>query len=81
MNTRALLILCAMLFALAACATTHPAAIPTVALSNSASAFDHNSLVGQPAPSFTLADTDGQSYTFNPNDGKKHVIVFYMGYL
>jgi len=60
--------------------TAAPTAAPTVALSNSQSTFDHNSLVGQPASSFTLMDVGGQTYTFTPNDGRKHVIVFYMGY-
>ena len=57
-----------------------PTAASTVALSNSQSTFDYNSLVGQPASSFTLMDVSGQPYTFTPNDGRKHVIVFYMGY-
>jgi cytochrome oxidase Cu insertion factor (SCO1/SenC/PrrC family) len=82
-----------LIIALVACALTElaapapaptpsavPTAVPTVALTNNASTFDHNSLVGQSASSFTLMDATGQPYTFTPNDGRKHVIVFYMGY-
>ena len=57
-----------------------PTGAPTVALSKSESTFDYNSLVGQPASSFTLMDATGQPYTFTPNDSRKHVVVFYMGY-
>lgn len=56
------------------------AVFPTLALPNSASTFDHNTLAGQAAPAFTLPDASGQAYTFTPNDGRKHVVVFYMVY-
>ena len=76
---------CALL-ELAAPASTPAGAIPTVAgfptlgLPNSASAFDHNTLAGQTAPAFTLPDAGGQAYTFTPNDGRKHLVIFYMVY-
>jgi len=57
-----------------------PLAFATVALPNSASAFDANSLVGKSAPEFALPSADADSYVFRPNDGRKHVIVFYMSY-
>ncbi len=81
-----LLTILGMLFVLA-CALTDigapaptPLSFPTVALPNTANTFDHNSLVGQPAPAFTLTAANGQPYTFTPNDSRKHVIVFYMAY-
>ena len=61
--------------------TTTPLVFPTATLPNSANAFDVNSLVGQPAPEFMLPSASGDSFTFRPNDGRKHVIVFYMGYV
>ena len=61
--------------------TTTPLVFPTVTLPNSANAFDVNSLVGQPAPEFMLPSASGDSYAFRANDGRKHVIVFYMGYV
>lgn len=37
--------------------------------------------VGQPAPDFTLEDTDGRSITLSDFRGKKSVVlVFYRGY-
>ena len=56
------------------------AAFPTLNLPNSASTFDHNTLAGQAAPAFTLLDASGQAYTFTPNDGRKHLVIFYMVY-
>lgn len=55
-------------------------AFPTVALPSSASTFDNNTLAGQPAAAFTLPDANGQPYSFQPNDGRKHLVVFYMVY-
>lgn len=42
-------------------------------------AQDVNTLVGQPAPSFTLADSEGQSYAVTPGRGRPIVLVFHMG--
>lgn len=36
--------------------------------------------VGKPAVGFTLQNANGQAYTFDPGDGKNHLLVFYMGY-
>ena len=55
-------------------------AFPTVVLPSSASTFDHNTLTGQAAPAFTLSDANDQPYTVTPNDGRKHLVVFYMVY-
>ena len=35
---------------------------------------------GDQATAFSLPDQYGNTYTFTPGDGKKHVLVFYMGY-
>ena len=71
---------CALLEAPAPAPTPTARAFPTLALPNSASAFDNNTLTGQPAPEFTLPDANGQAYTFAPSDGRRHVVVFYMFY-
>lgn len=42
-------------------------------------AQDVNTLVGKPAPSFTLADSDGNSYTVTPGQGRPLVLVSHMG--
>jgi hypothetical protein len=42
-------------------------------------AQDVNTLVGKPAPVFTLADSDGVSYTVTPRQGKPIVLVSHMG--
>ncbi|MBI3732356.1 MAG: hypothetical protein HY259_02725 [Chloroflexi bacterium] len=57
-----------------------PTNFPTPALPTTESAFDHNTLVGQAAPAFTLSDANDQPYTFSPGKGRKQVIVFYMVY-
>lgn len=38
-----------------------------------------NSLVGDPAPTFTLGDSEGTRYTVKPGGGRPLVIVFHMG--
>jgi peroxiredoxin Q/BCP len=35
------------------------------------------SLVGKPAPSITLPDANGESYTLTPGQGKVTVVFFY----
>lgn len=42
-------------------------------------AQDVNTLVGEPAPSFTLADSEGTSYTVTPGQGRPIVLVSHMG--
>lgn len=42
-------------------------------------AQDVNTLVGQPAPAFTLADSEGKRYTVTPGEGRPLVLVFHMG--
>lgn len=42
-------------------------------------AQDVGTLVGQPAPTFTLADAEGQSYTITPGQGRPLVLISHMG--
>lgn len=42
-------------------------------------AVDVNTLVGKPAPAFTLSDSDGKRYTVTPGQGRPLVLVFHMG--
>jgi hypothetical protein len=42
-------------------------------------AQDVNTLIGQPAPAFTLPDSEGQAYAVTPGQGKPLVLVFHMG--
>jgi len=42
-------------------------------------AQDVNTLVGKPAPAFTLSDSDGKSYAVTPGQGKPLVLVSHMG--
>lgn len=42
-------------------------------------ALDVNSLVGQPAPSFTLADSEGNSYTVTPGGDRPIALITHMG--
>lgn len=42
-------------------------------------AEDVNTMVGEPAPSFTLPDSEGTSYSITPEQGKPLVLVFHMG--
>jgi flagellar basal body-associated protein FliL len=50
-------------------------------LPRSDSAFNVGTRIGQPAPAFTLPDAQGQSYAFNPGDGRKYVLAFNMGFV
>jgi len=50
-------------------------------LPNSDSALNVGTLIGQPAPSFTLSDANGQPYDFKPGAGHKYVLAFNMGYV
>ena len=49
-------------------------------LGNSSTAFSVPDHVGQPAPTFTAVNVDGQSFTLKPGDGRAKAIVFYMGF-
>lgn len=40
---------------------------------------DVNTLVGRPAPAFTLVDSEGRSYPVTPGHGRPTVLVFHMG--
>ena len=42
-------------------------------------AVDVNTLVGRPAPSFTLSDSDGLSFPMSPGGGTRTVLLFNMG--
>ncbi|MGH2532813.1 MAG: hypothetical protein ACRDJW_10980 [Thermomicrobiales bacterium] len=42
-------------------------------------AQDVNTLVGMPAPAFTLTDSAGQSYTVTPGQDRPIVLVTHMG--
>lgn len=42
-------------------------------------AQDINTLVGQPAPAFTLPDSDGKRYTVAPDQGRPLVLISHMG--
>lgn len=50
-------------------------------LPDSNSALNVGTLIGQPAPAFTLSDANGQSYHFPPGAGGKYVLAFNMGYV
>ena len=50
-------------------------------LPDSDSAFNVGTLIGQPAPAFTLPDANAKSYEFQPGDGRKYVFAFNMGYV
>ncbi|MCI0549944.1 MAG: hypothetical protein L0287_03230 [Anaerolineae bacterium] len=43
------------------------------------SAFNVGTLIGQPAPAFTLPNANGEPYNFQPGDGRKYVLAFNMG--
>ncbi|MEO5886343.1 MAG: hypothetical protein ABIQ77_01655 [Anaerolineales bacterium] len=45
------------------------------------SAFNVGTLIGQPAPAFTLLDANGQPHKFQAGDGRKYVFVFNMGFI
>ena len=42
-------------------------------------ATDVNTLVGRPAPPFTLSDSEGQSFPISPGGGTRTVLIFNMG--
>jgi hypothetical protein len=42
-------------------------------------AMDVNTLVGRPAPAFTLSDSEGLSFPISPGGGTPTVLIFNMG--
>lgn len=50
-------------------------------LSNTETAFNVGTRVGQPASAFTLSDAQGKPYAFQPADGHKYMLAFNMGYV
>jgi len=48
-------------------------------IGGSSVAMDVNTLVGKPAPAFTLLDSDGTSYAVTPGQGKPIVLISHMG--
>ena len=48
-------------------------------IGGSSVAMDVNTLVGKPAPAFTLSDSDGTSYAVTPGKGKPIVLISHMG--
>ena len=50
-------------------------------LPNTSSALNVGTLIGQPAPSFTLPDANDKPYKFQPGNGHKYVLAFNMGYV
>ena len=48
-------------------------------IGGSSVAMDVNTLVGKPAPAFTLLDSDGTSYAITPGQGRPIVLVSHMG--
>lgn len=80
----ALIILIAAVAVLRAVTTSAPNTnLPDVAgnLRDTNTALNVGTLIGQPAPSFTLPDANGQPYQFQPGHGRKYVLVFNMGYV
>ena len=48
-------------------------------IGGSSVAMDVNTLVGKPAPAFTLSDSDGSSYAVTPGQGRPIVLISHMG--
>lgn len=42
-------------------------------------AQDVNTLIGRPAPSFTLSTAEGRTYTVAPGGDRPAVLIFHMG--
>jgi len=42
-------------------------------------AQDVNTLIGKPAPAFTLPDSEGKRYTVTPGQGRPLVLISHMG--
>jgi hypothetical protein len=37
------------------------------------------SMMGKEAPAFTLANSEGETHTVTPGDGRKYLLIFHMG--
>ncbi len=48
-------------------------------IGGSSVAMDVNTLLGKPAPAFTLLDSDGTSYAITPGQGRPIVLISHMG--
>jgi len=48
-------------------------------IGGSSVAMDVNTLVGKPAPAFTLSDSDGTSYAVTPGQGRPIILISHMG--
>ncbi len=48
-------------------------------IGGSSVSVDVNTLVGKPAPAFTLLDSDGTSYAIAPGQGRPIVLISHMG--
>ena len=48
-------------------------------IGGSSVAVDVNTLLGKPAPAFTLLDSDGTSYAITPGQGRPIVLISHMG--
>ena len=48
-------------------------------IGGSSVAMDVNTLLGKPAPAFTLVDSDGTSYAITPGQGRPIVLISHMG--
>jgi hypothetical protein len=48
-------------------------------LGGSAVSMDVDTLVGRPAPAFTLSDSEGVSFPISPGGGTRTVLIFNMG--
>ncbi len=48
-------------------------------IGGSSVAMDVNTLIGKPAPAFTLSDSDGKSYAVTPGRGRPIVMISHMG--
>ncbi len=48
-------------------------------IGGSSVAMDVNTLLGKPAPAFTLLDSDGTSYAVTPGQGRPIVLISHMG--
>lgn len=58
--------------------TSGPGGLPGP-IGGSSVAMDVNTLVGKPAPAFTLSDSEGQSYAVTPGQAKPIVLISHMG--
>ena len=58
--------------------TTRGASLPGP-LGGSGVAMDVNTLVGKPAPAFTLTDSEERSFPVSPGGGTRTLLVFNMG--